>query len=321
MKKARTADTQQLHPTDIRQNGRILGHYLTAIFILGLATALCWCLPPVLMEWQDEKQVGKSYVQPAQPVIATTQEGMTLIERISLIYNNTSVLLDAITKGKSYSTEFDALRHANTELKKLQEAEILETYETLPQSGHTASAYVLFTIDMDNSERSGLFWNGTGENETWRFHWYMDDETGKLISIIQSRRQDIDIWEEPSATDAPGDAETTGNPYPTEEEVFTNYITKWAQYLGCTVQETGRAEQYGLSGARWTEMTQYLRDENYDELTDQELYYEAGQALGYPVDFLYYLHYAILTDGNNSTVYYFNISDDLRFLWFPNENL
>lgn len=313
---ARTAQTSQPDLRHLQKKRHTLGHYLAATLILGLAAALCWCLPPLLMEWQDEKQVGKSYVQPAQPVVAATQEGMTLMERLNLLCNNTSATLDVITRGKQYPTESDAVHHALTELNALQTAGVLEPYENSLQAD--CGAGVLFTVDMNNSERSGLFWNGVVDTETWRFRWYMDDETGKLLGVFQSRHSDdeiwVDVWGKNFAIHIPENDGPAEWNYQSDEEV-TAYITKWAEYLGCTVRETGRAEQIGFPGDDWAEVTDLMREEYHNRLSDVDLYYEVGQSLGYPVSFLYHLHYAIITDGSHSAVYYFSISDNLRFLW------
>lgn len=300
-----------------RSSGSAAG-YLLSVLSLFLAVALCWQLPAQLLAWQDEKQMGAFHIQPAQSVAAEAQEGMTLLEKVGLIHNGPVTMLK-VSGGKGYASEKEAAVQAEKELRRLAEMGILLDFGTEPVSLY--SAETMFLIDREDSGRSMLVWYGSFEMGGYLITWYMDDETGTLLGVIQLSMFLVEQWGDISQYsfsdefyDDRDDRRIEIEWELKEGQRETDKCgEKWAEYLGCDVEESGSAYDYRAMDQEWSGLVQSLMEDN--DMNETEAFLEAGSMMGYSWDFLTLLRYEVLTDGENKAVCFFNIFSNGRFFW------
>lgn len=291
--------------------------YVLSVLVLFLAVALCWMLPSRLLEWQDEKRTGRSYVQSVQSVAAEAPEGMTLLEKAGLFHNGPTTMLK-VSGGKGYTSEKEAADQAERELRKLVELGVLMDFGTEPISLY--SAETMFLIDREDSGRSMLVWYGSFEINEYLLTWYMDDETGSLLGVIQLLRVYAEEWGDIGQYSLSegiygfGDNVGFSIEWDQEDERKAEQCgEKWAEYLGCDIRGSGFARDYHAMDQEWSPLVRSLMEDN--GMNEQEAYFEAGNMMGYSWDFLTFLHYVILTDGENRAVCFFNVLPFGRCFW------
>ena len=291
--------------------------YILSVLVLLLAAALCWLLPARLLKWQDEKQIGRSYIKPAQSVAAEAPEGMTLLEKVGLLHNGPTAILK-VSGGKGYASEQEAAGQAKKELQKLSELGVLMDFGTEPASQF--SAETMFLIDREDSGRSMLVWYGSFDAGGYLLTWYMDDETGSLLGVIQLSMALAEEWGDIGKYSFPegiygfnSDGEIEVEWGLRDEWEAKKCGEKWAEYLGCDIRKEGPAYDYHAMDQEWSGLVRSLAEES--GLSEQEAYFEAGSMMGYSWDFLTFLRYEILTDGENEAVCFFNIFPYGRCFW------
>lgn len=291
--------------------------YLLSIMGLSLVLALCWQLPPKLLAWQDEKQTGTFHIQTAQSVAAEAPQGMALLEKVGLFHNGPTTILK-VSGGKGCTSEKEAAGQAEKELRKLAEMGVLMEFGTEPLSAF--SAETMFLIDREDSGRSMLVWYGSFETEEYLITWYMDDETGTLLGVMQLSRLlakewgDIGQYEFSEGIFGFGDNEEFPVKWDSEDERKAEQCgVKWAEYLGCDIQESGFAYDYQAMDQEWSGLVRSLMEDN--GMIGPEAYFEAGNMMGYSWDYLTFLHYVTLTDGENRAVCFYNILPYGRCFW------
>ena len=291
--------------------------YLLSVLSLLLALALCWQLPSKLLAWQDEKQTGTFHIQTAQSVVAEAPEGMALLEKVALFHNGPTTMLK-VSGGKGFGSEREAAGQAEKELQKLKEMGVLMDFGTEPINAF--SAETMFFIDREDSGRSMLVWYGSFEVEGYLLTWYMDDETGSLLGVIQldtglaKEWGDIGRYSFPEGIYSFNDDGEFQVEWGLKDEWEAEKCgEKWAEYLGCDIQEIGYACDYQAMDQEWSVLVRSLMES--DGFNDQEAYFEAGNLMGYSWDFLTFLRYEVLTDGENRAVCFFNVFPYGRCFW------
>ncbi len=298
--------------------------YMLSVFVLLLAAALCRLLPSRLLEWQDEKQIGKSYVQPARPVTARAPEGMTILEKVSLFHNGPTTILK-VSDGKGYTSDEEAAAQAEKELRKLAKMGVLTDFGPDPISLY--SAETMFLIDREDSGRSMLVWYGTFTAGDDLLTWYMDDETGSVLGVIQLSMTQAEQWGDIGAYSFPdglyghfdqNTAVTDSGERQIErlwenEDEVKKCGEKWAEYLGCEVREAGYARGYRAMDQEWSGLVRSLMEDS--GLNAEEAYFEAGRMMGYSWEFMESLWYVAFEDGGNRAVCFCNILPYGRCIW------
>jgi hypothetical protein len=192
--------------------------YLAAVLGLLLVAAASLVLPSFAMEWQDDRQVGTCETEDTEAVVLTEQAAMSLCEKIQLM-NTDTVNYMTMLNGKNYTQ--DTLKEKLLEeLEKLEQLGILEDFDR--ESTYLKQAELIFYMDTWDSERSVMLWDGTVYNKGNYLHFFMDDETGKILSFNQ-------IIQEYTDASASGDVREY------VKTAMDELAENWAAYLGCQV--------------------------------------------------------------------------------------
>ena len=156
-------------------------NYIIAGILLLFFSVASLFLPSYLMEWRDEQRTGKSQVEEVQEVVLKEQVSMTLSEKLKLRGQETVNALELVN-GKNYNQDTinDQVRK---EIGILAEQELLIDFDM--DSLQKVTATVSFYVDMEDSERSIMLWEGIVDLLDYQLAFTMDDETGKILSFTQ----------------------------------------------------------------------------------------------------------------------------------------
>lgn len=214
-------------------------NYIIAGILLLFFSAASLFLPSYLMEWRDEQRTEKSQVEEVQEVVLKEQVSMTLSEKLKLRGQETVNALELVN-GKNYNQDTinDQVRK---EIGILAEQELLIDFDM--DSLQKVTATVSFYVDMEDSERSIMLWEGIVDLLDYQLAFTMDDETGKILSFSQyiyDRRDvlydDYDMQSNGmSVTKVVLDEPDIGT------EKLQEMAERWGDYLGYKVTESHSA--------------------------------------------------------------------------------
>lgn len=214
-------------------------NYIIAGILLLFFSAASLFLPSYLMEWRDEQRTEKSQVEEIQEVVLKEQVSMTLSEKLKLRGQETVNALELVN-GKNYNQDTinDQVRK---EIGILAEQELLIDFDM--DSLQKVTATVSFYVDMEDSERSIMLWEGIVDLLDYQLAFTMDDETGKILSFSQyiyDRRDvlydDYDMQSNGmSVTKVVLDEPDIGT------EKLQEMAERWGDYLGYKVTESHSA--------------------------------------------------------------------------------
>ena len=184
--------------------------YLIAGFSLILAAAAGFGLPWLLLRFEDGRQTGRVEQEEVSRLEISEQPVLTIVQKVRLMQRDStnSMILE---KGRNYSQE-TILDKVDEELNTLVDAGIpglpLEA-ERIENEAFFMEPVFLMDVEGENSF---IVWQGQLYMESGVFlGLYLDDETGKILSLSCHGVSDTDI----------GSAEETVN-------IF-------GEYLGCRV--------------------------------------------------------------------------------------
>lgn len=198
-------------------------YVITGVLLLFL-TAASFFLPIRVLKWQDEQRTGKSEIEEVQEVVLKEQISMTLSEKLKL-RNQETVNALTLVNGKNYNKDTieDQIRK---EIGILADQDILIDFDM--ESMKIREATVTFYVDMEDSERSIMFWQGYVETLEYDVSFFLDDETGKIVSFAQYAAGPV--------VDYAGAAMGLSRDMSMEMEEQKELARRWAEYLGCEMK-------------------------------------------------------------------------------------
>ena len=207
-------------------------YVITGVFLLFL-TAASFFLPIRVLKWQDEQRTGKSEIEEVQEVVLKEQISMTLSEKLKL-RNQETVNALTLVNGKNYNKDTieDQIRK---EIGILADQDILIDFDM--ESMKIREATVTFYVDMEDSERSIMFWQGYVETLEYDVSFFLDDETGKIVSFAQYAAGPV--------ADYAGAAIGLSRDMSMEMEEQKELARRWAEYLGCEMKASSTG-WYGI---------------------------------------------------------------------------
>ncbi len=207
-------------------------YVITGVLLLFL-TAASFFLPIRVLKWQDEQRTGKSEIEEVQEVVLKEQISMTLSEKLKL-RNQETVNALTLVNGKNYNKDTieDQIRK---EIGILADQDILIDFDM--ESMKIREATVTFYVDMEDSERSIMFWQGYVETLEYDVSFFLDDETGKIVSFAQYAAGPV--------VDYAGAAMGISRDMSMEMEEQKELARRWAEYLGCEMKASSTG-WYGI---------------------------------------------------------------------------
>ncbi len=207
-------------------------YVITGVLLLFL-TAASFFLPIRVLKWQDEQRTGKSEIEEVQEVVLKEQISMTLSEKLKL-RNQETVNALTLVNGKNYNKDTieDQIRK---EIGILADQDILIDFDM--ESMKIREATVTFYVDMEDSERSIMFWQGYVETLEYDVSFFLDDETGKIVSFAQYAAGPV--------ADYAGAAIGLSRDMSMEMEEQKELARRWAEYLGCEMKASSTG-WYGI---------------------------------------------------------------------------
>lgn len=207
-------------------------YVITGVLLLFL-TAASFFLPIRVLKWQDEQRTGKSEIEEVQEVVLKEQISMTLSEKLKL-RNQETVNALTLVNGKNYNKDTieDQIRK---EIGILADQDILIDFDM--ESMKIREATVTFYVDMEDSERSIMFWQGYVETLEYDVSFFLDDETGKIVSFAQYAAGPV--------VDYAGAAMGLSRDMSMEMEEQKELARRWAEYLGCEMKASSTG-WYGI---------------------------------------------------------------------------
>lgn len=155
-------------------------YIIAGILLLFLSVASLF-LPSYLMEWQDEQRTEESEAEEVQEVVLKEQISMTLSEKLKLKTQESTNALQLVN-GKNYNRD-TIYEQVEKEIGILAEQGLLIDFDT--DSSKAVEANLFFYVDMEDSERSIMLWEGVVDSLNYQLTFTMDDETGKIVSFTQ----------------------------------------------------------------------------------------------------------------------------------------
>lgn len=220
-------------------------NYVIAGFLLIILTVASLLLPSQILRWQDEQRTEKSETEEVQEVVLREQVSMTLWEKLRLQAQETASV--TLVNGKNFNKD-TIEEQMKKEIGILAEKHILIDFDT--EFLEVDEAVVNFYVDMEDSERSTMFWHGYVQTPQHALSFTMDDETGKIVSFIQflydnkQRRYDTDLYDVSSAMDG-YDVRVEESFLDMEMEELEEIARRWGEYLGCSMAG-GNLYSYGI---------------------------------------------------------------------------
>lgn len=211
-------------------------NYVIAGMLFLLLTGASLFLPSRVLRWQDEQRTGKSETEEVREVVLKEQISMTLSEKLKLRGQATVNTL-SLVNGKNYNK--DTIKdQIKKELETLAEEEILLDFDT--ELLEVIEANVTFYVDMEDSEKSIMLWDGYVQTPRWSLSFWMDDETGKILGFTRAGRGEPGNYAE--ARDSETDVQysvtsVTVSKYYLDitAEQLEEISRRFSGYLGCEV--------------------------------------------------------------------------------------
>ncbi|NBK93193.1 hypothetical protein D5278_14595 [bacterium 1XD21-13] len=213
-------------------------NYVIAGFLLIILTVASLILPSQILRWQDAQRTEKSETEEVQEVVLREQVSMTLSEKLRLQKKEEENAL-TLVNGKNFNKD-TIEEQMKKEIRILAEKEILIDFDTdiLDMNEATVSFYV----DMEDSERSTMFWLGSVDSPKNYLSFFLDDETGKIVSFHQFRyanKRDLGYAEAYDGDSAASSysVSVSENFMSIDGEELKKIAERWGEYLG--YQATG----------------------------------------------------------------------------------
>lgn len=208
-------------------------NYIIAGILLLFLSGASLFLPSYAMEWQDEQRTEKSQAEEVQEVVLKEQVSMTLSEKLKLKEQETVNALELVN-GKNYNQD-TIYEQVKKEIGILAEQGLLLDFDTEPLK--RVEANVFFYVDMEDSERSIMMWEGVVESLDYQLTFIMDDETGKIVRFAQySYDRGGMVYDEYDNSMA------VSKKAPDEPDMGIEELQEmaehWGKYLGCEVSES-----------------------------------------------------------------------------------
>lgn len=214
-------------------------NYIIAGILLIFFSVASLFLPSYLMEWRDEQRTEKSQVEEVQEVVLKEQVSMTLSEKLKLWGQETVNALELVN-GKNYNQD-TINEQVRKEIGILAEQELLIDFDM--DSLQKVTATVSFYVDMEDSERSIMLWEGVVDLLDYQLVFTMDDETGKILSFSQYIYDRRDALYDDNGMQSNGMSVTKvvlDEPDIGTEEL-QEMAERWGDYLGYKVTESHSA--------------------------------------------------------------------------------
>lgn len=213
-------------------------YIIAGIFLLFLSGASLF-LPSHIMEWRDEQRTEKSQVEEVQEVVLKEQVSMTLSEKLKLRGQETVNALELVN-GKNYNQD-TINEQVRKEIGILAEQGLLADVDM--DSPQKVEATVSFYVDMEDSERSIMLWEGFADSQDYQLAFTMDDETGKILSFSQYSYDRGEVLYDDYGMQSNGMSVT--KVIPDEPDIGTEELQemaeRWGDYLGYKVVESHSA--------------------------------------------------------------------------------
>ena len=214
-------------------------NYIIAGILLLFLSGAGLFLPSYIMEWRDEQRTEKSQVEEVQEVVLKEQVSMTLSEKLKLRGQETVNALELVN-GKNYNQDTinDQVRK---EIGILAEQGLLADVDM--DSPQKVEATVSFYVDMEDSERSIMLWEGFADSQDYQLAFTMDDETGKILSFSQYSYDRGEVLYDDYGMQSNGMSVTKvvlDEPDIGTEEL-QEMAERWGDYLGYKVTESHSA--------------------------------------------------------------------------------
>ena len=217
-------------------------YVITGVLLLFL-TAASFFLPIRVLKWQDEQRTGKSEIEEVQEVVLKEQISMTLSEKLKL-RNQETVNALTLVNGKNYNKDTieDQIRK---EIGILADQDILIDFDM--ESMKIREATVTFYVDMEDSEKSIMLWQGFVETSKYQLLFFLDDETGKIVSFSQYAARPVVDYEAAADASAETDQAIYVEKYfaDMDAEEQKELAARWGEYLGCEMKASSTG-WYGI---------------------------------------------------------------------------
>lgn len=206
-------------------------NYVIAGLLLFLLAAASLFLPSRVLKWQDRQRTGKSEIEEVQEVVLKEQISMTLSEKLKLRSQDTVNTL-TLVNGKNYNKD-TIEEQIKKEIKILADRNILIDFDTGELT--LKEAAVTFYVDMEDSEKSIMLWQGFVETSKYQLLFFLDDETGKIVSFSQYAAKPVVDYG--AAADVSGETDQAiyVEKYfaDMDAEEQKELAARWGEYLGC----------------------------------------------------------------------------------------
>lgn len=214
-------------------------NYIIAGILLLFLSGASLFLPSYIMEWRDEQRTEKSQVEEVQEVVLKEQVSMTLSEKLKLRGQETVNALELVN-GKNYNQD-TINEQVRKEIGILAEQGLLADADM--DSPQKVEATVSFYVDMEDSERSIMLWEGFADSQDYQLAFTMDDETGKILSFSQYSYDRGEVLYDDYGMQSNGMSVT--KVIPDEPDIGTEELQemaeRWGDYLGYKVTESHSA--------------------------------------------------------------------------------
>lgn len=216
-------------------------NYIIAGILLIVLAAASLFLPSSVMHWQDEQRTGKSETEEVQEVVLKEQISMTLSQKLAL-RNQEMVNAISLVNGKNYNQDTIG-KQMRQEVETLAEKGILLDFSE--ETVNIMDAAVYFYVDMEDSERSVMLWEGYVDTANYTVELLLDDETGKIVSFTQygnvksiyDTEPGVDMQIMQEKGQAFGSVTVAPELWNMEREELEELAGRWGEYLGCQVTE------------------------------------------------------------------------------------
>lgn len=280
-------------------------NYIIAGILLLFLSGASLFLPSYLMEWRDEQRTEKSEAEEVQEVVLKEQISMTLSEKLKLKIQESANALQLVN-GKNYNQD-TIYGQVKKEIGILAEQGLLIDFDT--DSSKAVEANLFFYVDMEDSERSIMLWEGVVESLNYQLTFTMDDETGKILSFSQYSYDRGDALYDDYGMQSNGmrvseyawDASDMG----TGE--LREMAEDWGDYLGYKVTEshsTWIEADFGVDVEEFTEHIERMISKGY---TREEAEIKVAREWGIDID----------TSGKQFYVNLEDEGDQIRYLLHP----
>lgn len=172
---------------------------------------------------------------------------MTLSEKLKLKEQETVHALELVN-GKNYNQD-TIHEQVEKEIGILAEQGLLLDFDTT-EPLKMVEANVFFYVDMEDSERSIMMWEGVLETLDYQLTFTMDDETGKIVSFAQYYydRGDVvfDYDEDDMQSTSKAVSRHAWGDLKLNMRTLQEMAEHWGEYLGCEVSEGQAAWEESL---------------------------------------------------------------------------